>query len=153
MVVLPSGVQRASSLLLSPLPPTLSAVTKAERVGGSGDSSGNDARWTPEGRTTTYDSLFDAREVGLCVGERASVGGVGVPATPPARLPERKGGDGNSEGLGLGFEGEITHLRLALLCEGDGVWCCRKKGEISTPSRYCTARGAEAAPGQAFNQI
>ena len=57
----------------------------------------------------------------------------------------REGIDGRGGGTGLGRRGEIAHPRLALLREEDGGGVSYRKGEKSAPSRFCIARGADAA--------
>ncbi|KAF8874499.1 hypothetical protein CPB84DRAFT_1853569 [Gymnopilus junonius] len=80
----------------------LSQLGDKPRGWGSGDSSGDDGHWVPEGQAATSGSLFNVRKVGSVLSK------------------EHQGGEAGSGGIGLGRRGEVTHLRLALPPEGDG---------------------------------
>ncbi|PPQ99164.1 LOW QUALITY PROTEIN: hypothetical protein CVT26_014106, partial [Gymnopilus dilepis] len=99
---------------------SLSQLGDKLRGGGSGYSSGDDGHWAPGGRVATSGSLFDAREVGSALA-RERQPGLGPTSCLSSRAKMGREGGG---GLGLGRRGEITHLRLALLCKGDGMRGC-----------------------------
>ncbi|PPR00241.1 hypothetical protein CVT26_008994, partial [Gymnopilus dilepis] len=107
-------------------------------------------------RRATSDSLFNAREVALDAGGRTRRGESVILTTPPARLPERRGGGevamAMATALGWVVEAKEPTPDSLFYAREMGGGVVARKGKCPPPARFCKARGAEAALGPMYNQ-
>ncbi|PPR06413.1 hypothetical protein CVT26_004860, partial [Gymnopilus dilepis] len=133
---------------------TRSLVTNQEGGGSSDSGGGGDGHCRSRGATS--DSLFDAREVEPGAGDKTRVAEVCYchhTSCSSSRAKRGQGGwYGSSDGLALAHRRETPTSDSLFYAREMGVWLSKRKGKYLPPARFCTARGAEVAPRQRYNQ-